>query len=598
MIRVRRCVVSEQLIVNVTDFETRVALIEGGMIVEVMIERNRDRGIVGNIYLGKVQRVLPGMQAAFVEIGTERAAFLYVGDVVSEPPEEDDEGAEDVHPEVSAIGDEDTVVTEVTAVGAPSGESISEEGSFGDDAPIEDAAVEHELDDTTRAAGVAAQSSIPGQRNAIVLESEAGRRRRKRKQQRVRKKIEELLSPGQTILVQVTKDAIGTKGPRVTCNISLPGRHLVFMPTHAHVGVSRRITDAEERQRLRELLESLAPEGGGFVVRTVSEGLSKEKLSADVEFLVSLWRDVQARSQVLSAPSLVQPELDIVLRSARDAFTTDVEKFVLDDASTFERLQRFTELLDPALAQRISLYEGKEPIFDYYGVETELSRAMSRKVWLKSGGYLVIDQAEALTAIDVNTGRFVGKRNLDDTILRTNLEAVKEVAYQLRLRNIGGMVIIDFIDMEIEEHRERVLQSLNEALKRDRARCNVIRLSELGLIEMTRQRTRESLGRQLTETCWYCEGRGVLKSKRTVVYDIFRALERQAKRFTEPVVVVHAHPEVVDVMYDEEGAALAAIEERSAKRIIVRPRGSFHQEQFDIFGTSQEAVASQARAAT
>ena len=582
---------SEQLIVNVTDFETRVALIESGMVVEVMIERNRDRGIVGNIYLGKVQRVLPGMQAAFVEIGTERAAFLYVGDVVSEPPEEDDE-EEDVHPEVSAADDDDTAVTDVSLSPSQSDQAISEDASFGEHPPLESDAESSQTPAESSASTTAAPAAKSGERTAIVLETDAGRRRRKRKQQRVRKRIEELLSPGQTVLVQVTKDAIGTKGPRVTCNISLPGRHLVFMPTHAHVGVSRRITDAEERQRLRELLESLAPEGGGFVVRTVSEGLSSDKLSADVDFLVSLWRDVQARSQVLSAPALVQPELDIVLRSARDAFTSEVEKFVVDDADTFGRLQKFTELLEPALSPRIALYSDKEPIFDYYGVETELSRAMSRKVWLKSGGYLVIDQAEALTAIDVNTGRFVGKRNLDDTILRTNLEAVKEVAYQLRLRNIGGMVIIDFIDMEIEEHRERVLQSLNEALKRDRARCNVIRLSELGLVEMTRQRTRESLGRQLTETCWYCEGRGVLKSKRTVVYDIFRALDRQAKRFSEPVVVVHAHPEVVDVMYDEESAALSAIEDRSAKRIIVRPRGSFHQEQFDIFGTSQEAVAS------
>lgn len=540
---------AEQLIVNVTDFETRVAVIEGGLVVEVLIERHRDRGIVGNIYLGKVQRVLPGMQAAFVEIGTERAAFLYVGDVYAGPAEEEP----DDEPEEADEGEEHT----------DPGLAVSAEAPDGETPP----------------------NGAP-----------AGRRRRRRKQARAHKRIEELLSPGQTVLVQVTKDAIGTKGPRVTCNISLPGRHLVFMPTHEHIGVSRRITDAGERQRLRELLEELAPAGGGFVVRTVSEGLSREKLAADVEFLVSLWRDVQERSQVLAAPSLVQPELDLVLRCARDAFTTEVEKFVVDDGATYARLKRFTELLDPGLSPRILRYEADEPIFDYYGVETELARAMSRKVWLKSGGYIVIDQAEALTAIDVNTGRFVGKRNLEDTILRTNLEAVKEVAYQLRLRNIGGMVIIDFIDMEVEEHREKVLQALVEALKKDRARCNVIRLSELGLVEMTRQRTRESLGRQLTETCWYCEGRGTLKSKRTVVYDIFRALERQAKRFTEPVVVVHAHPEVVDVMYDEESPALALVEDKCKKRIIVRPRGSFHQEQFDIFGTSHEAAAAERRA--
>jgi ribonuclease G len=527
---------SEQLIVNVTDYETRVALIENGLVVEVYIERHHGRGIVGNIYLGKVQRVLPGMQAAFVEIGTERAAFLYVGDIL---PHVDD-------PEDGEGEAEDSAEEEPLIEGAVLAEGESE-------------------------------TSVKA-------------KRRKRRKARVERKIEELLTPGQTVLVQVTKDAIGTKGPRVTCNISLPGRHLVFMPTHEHIGVSRRIIDDEERQRLRGILESVRPEQGGFVVRTVSEGLAKETLEADVEFLHSLWQDVTKRSAVLSAPALVQPELDLVLRSARDLFTQDLDKLVVDDPQTHRRLARFTELLEPSLLPRLSLYEAKEPIFDYYGIETELARAMSRKVWLKSGGYLVIDQAEALTAIDVNTGRFVGKRNLEDTILRTNLDAVKEVTYQLRLRNIGGMVIIDFIDMELQEHRDKVLAALELALKKDRARSNVVKLSELGLVEMTRQRTRESLGRQLTETCWYCEGRGALKSKRTVVYDVFRALERKAARFTEPVIVVHAHPEVVDVMYDEEAPVLEGIEKKTNKRIVVRPRGSFHQEQFDIFGTTQEVA--------
>ena len=506
---------SDQLVVNVTSFETRVALLESGLVTEVFIERHRDRGIVGNIYLGKVQRVLPGMQAAFVEIGLDRAAFLYVGDVTpsEEPPDEDEH-------------------------------HHAEEGD-------------------------------PSPRKKLAKD----------------RRIEDLLKQGQQVLVQVTKDAIGTKGPRVTCNISLPGRHLVYMPTHRHIGISRRITNEEERTRLRTILEELRPPEGGFVVRTVSEGLSREKLASDVDFLVSLWRDVGQRANVVQAPALVQPELDIVQRCVRDLFTADMDKMILDDQATYDRVARFIELLDPALMARVGAYKGGEPIFDHYGVETELARAMSRKVWLKSGGYLVIDQAEALTAVDVNTGRFVGKRNLEDTILRTNLEAVREVAYQLRLRNIGGMVIIDFIDMEIEEHREKVLEALKKELESDRARCNVVKMSELGLVEMTRQRTRESLGRQLTETCWYCEGRGTLKSKRTVVYDIFRALERQAPKLLEPAVVVQAHPEVVDLMYDEEADALRAVEAVAKKKIVVRPRGSFHQEQFDIFGTSVEAAA-------
>jgi ribonuclease G len=523
---------NEQLVVNVNEWETRVALLENGHVVEAYIERNRGRGIVGNIYLGKVQRVLPGMQAAFVEIGTERAAFLYVGDVTPPTSEEPEDHSHD-----------------------------------------EDEEAEPDEDGNAR-----------------------GRRRRRRQKQRSDKRIEQLLRPGQTVLVQVTKDAIGTKGPRVTCNISLPGRHVVFMPTHDHIGVSRRITDEEERQRLRSILEEARPEEGGFVVRTVSEGLPEQTLKADVDFLLSLWADIKARSAELSAPALVQPELDLVQRCARDLFTTEVDKLVVDDKGTLERVRRFTGLLDKELEARVFGYDGDEPVFDHYGVETELARAMSRKVWLKSGGYLVIDQAEALTAIDVNTGRFVGKRNLEDTILRTNLEAVGEVAYQLRLRNLGGMVIIDFIDMEIQDHRDKVLEALTDALKRDRARCNVVKLSELGLVEMTRQRTRESLGRQMTETCWYCEGRGTLKSKRSVVYEIFRALERKASRFTEPVIVVHAHPEVVDVMYDSESACLRRIEQTCGKTIQVRPRGSFHQEQFDIFGTSQEVASNKRRA--
>jgi ribonuclease G len=532
---------SDQLLVNVTPFETRVALVEEGAVAEVFIERHRDRGIVGNIYLGRVQRVLPGMQAAFVEIGLDKAAFLYVGDVG--PPEElpDDDGEHHHH------GDGDDEGTDLPAPVTPS-------------------------------------ASPP-----------PPRKKRPAKDRR----IEEVLKQGQDVLVQVTKDAIGTKGPRVTCNISLPGRHLVYMPTHRHIGISRRITDEAERTRLRTTLEELKPafvdekhpEVGGFVVRTVSEGLSREKLQADMEFLVQLWRDVEHRSSLVAAPVLVQPELDIVMRTARDLFTGDVEKLVIDDEATFRSVRRFVELLAPDLQARLVHYTGGEPLFEREGVETELARAMSRKVWLKSGGTLIIDQAEALTAIDINTGRFVGKRNLEETILKTNLEAVKEVAYQLRLRNIGGMVIIDFIDMEAEDAREKVLAALKQALSADRARCNVVKMSELGLVEMTRQRTRESLGRQLQETCWYCEGRGALKSKRTVVYEILRALMRQAPRLLEEVIVVQAHPEVVDLMLGEERETLDAVEKMCGRRLTVRPRGSFHQEQYDIFGTSQEALA-------
>lgn len=538
----------DQLIVNVTPFETRVALIEDNAIAEVFIERHRDRGIVGNIYLGKVQRVLPGMQAAFVEIGLDKAAFLYVGDVVppEDPPDEEPE-----HHTHSIDSDE------VDSVELP--------------APV-----------------------LP-----VAGKPDGKPDGKKPKRPSKDRRIEDVLKQGQEVLVQITKDAIGTKGPRVTCNVSIPGRHLVYMPTHKHIGISRRITDEAERARLRVILDELKPtfvdekhaEVGGFVVRTVSEGLSREKLQADMEFLVNLWRDVEKRAAVVAAPALVQPELDIVLRTARDIFTTDVDKLVIDDPTTHATVVRFVELLDPDLLPRVQLYKGPDPLFEHEGIETELSRAMSRKVWLKSGGTLIIDQAEALTAIDINTGRFVGKRNLEETIIKTNLEAVKEVAYQLRLRNIGGMVIIDFIDMEAEEQREKVLQALKSALAADRARCNVVKMSELGLVEMTRQRTRESLGRQLQETCWYCEGRGALKSKRTVVYEILRALMRQAPRLLEEVIVVQAHPEVVDLMTGEEQETLDAVQKMCGRKIAIRPRGSFHQEQYDIFGTSSESLA-------
>jgi ribonuclease G len=532
---------ADQLVVNVTPFETRVALVEEGAVAEIFIERHRDRGIVGNIYLGRVQRVLPGMQAAFVEIGLDKAAFLYVGDVV--PPDEPDDDVDDHEHDHDHDGDELPAPVVSPAAGGP-----------------------------------------PKKPKA-----RSGRDRR----------IEEVLKQGQQVLVQITKDAIGTKGPRVTCNISMPGRHLVYMPTHRHIGISRRITDEGERTRLRTTLEALKPtfvddkhpDVGGFVVRTVSEGLSREKLQADMEFLVHLWRDVEKRAAMVAAPALVQPELDIVMRTARDVFTADVDKLVIDDEATHAAVCRFVKLLDPELLSRVVRYTASEPLFEREGIETELQRAMSRKVWLKSGGTLIIDQAEALTAIDINTGRFVGKRNLEETILKTNLEAVKEVAYQLRLRNIGGMVIIDFIDMEAEDHRDKVLAALKQALQADRARCNVVKMSELGLVEMTRQRTRESLGRQLQETCWYCEGRGALKSKRTITYDILRSLMRQAPRLLEEVIVVQAHPEVVDLMVGEERETLDAVEAMCGRKLVVRPRGSFHQEQFDIFGTSHDALA-------
>lgn len=526
--------VSDRLIVNVASFETRIAYLEGGVVTELNIERNADRGLVGNIYIGKVQRVLPGMQAAFVELGIGKAAFLYVGDVVRSQPSLDPmDSLDEVEPFKNLI------------------ESDGEEKALGE------------------------------QDNDLILKV--------RRRPKERHKIEDLLKPGQEILVQVTKDLIGTKGPRVSCNISIPGRHVVFMPNYDHIGISRKIAEEEERERLRALLAQKKPPEGGFVARTVSQGVPDEKILLDCEYLVSLWNDVQNRVKKLSAPALVQPELDLLLKCVRDITHESLSRIVIDDEESYRRTVNFLEIFHQPLSEKVELYEKKEPIFESFGIESEITRAMSRKVWLRSGGYLIIDQAEALTVIDVNTGRFVGKRNLEDTILRTNLEAVREVAYQLRLRNIGGVVIIDFIDMESQSDRDKVLGALMEALKRDRARCNVVKISELGLVEMTRRRTRESLERLMCEPCFYCDGRGMLKSKQTIVYEIFRELLARGKNLFEPGIVVHAHPEVVDLVYGEEHDNLSKIEEKLQKHILVKPRGSFHQEQFDIFGSSNEA---------
>lgn len=517
---------SDQLVVNVTPFETRIAFLENSLVTELLIERNSDRGLVGNIYLGRVQRVLPGMQAAFVEIGIGKAAFLYVGDVVRALPLLDFQDST-----------EESILNDIII------------------APLEPESAEDFL----------------------------GRKKRNKERQ----KIEELLKPGQEILVQVTKDPIGTKGPRISCNISIPGRQVVFMPTYDHIGISRKINDEAERDRLKRLILQKKPPGSGFVARTASHSVSDEKILVDCDFLISLWNDIGERVAKIKAPALIQPELDIILKCARDITNESLNRLVIDDKNAFLKTKAFLERFNQSFCDRLEHYERKEPIFKYFGVEAEISRAMSRKVWLRSGGYLIIDQAEALTVIDVNTGKFVGKRNLEDTILRVNLEAVKEVAYQLRLRNIGGLVIIDFIDMEAQADREKVLQTLIEYLKKDKARCNVLRISELCLVEMTRQRTRESLERKLCEPCFYCDGKGSLKSKKTVAYEIFRELLSHGADLFEPCIIVNAHPEIVDQIYSEESDMLSNIEDQLKKQITVRPRGSFHQEQFDIFGAKQ-----------
>ncbi len=501
------------LVVNADGPETRVALIEKGVLSELFIERKKERGIVGNIYKGRVVRVLPGMQAAFVDIGVEKAAFLYVADV-------------------RGGGDFKTMFAE-----------DDEERETNDELPRE------ELAKATR-----------------------------------HQKIEDLLKEGQEVLVQVAKEPMGTKGARITSYVSLPGRHLVFMPTVDHIGISRRIGTDKERKRLREIIDSQRPKGAGFIVRTVAEGATEKELRDDMDFLIKLWREILRKNEKARPATMLYSDLDLLLRIVRDNLTESIDKLIIDSKPEFERVQKFVAAFMPQFQGRVELYESKEPIFDGYGIEVELDRAIERKVWLKSGGYLIIDAGEALTAIDVNTGKFVGKRNLEETITKNNLEACREVADQLRLRNIGGIIVVDFIDMDKEQNREKVFKAFQESLKADRAKSNVSKISELGLVEMTRKRTRESLARKLTEACFYCEGKGYLKSKTTICYEILREVRRQGDAFKEDTIVVQCHPEIAELLSTSDLEYVEQVEKRLQKKVLIKARGSFHLEHFEIVG--------------
>jgi len=500
------------LVINVDIGETRVALIEGGVLAELYLEREQDRSPVGNIYLGKVTRVLPGMQAAFVDIGLDRAAFLHVEDVV---PEED---------------------LEQLLNG------------------------EHEHED---------------------VEDDAAA-----KSKRISRKtpIRDVLKEGQDIVVQVSKGPISTKGARVTSHVAMPGRYVVYMPTVDHVGISKRIGNDKERKRLREAIDAFKPAQGGLIVRTVAQGLTKRELKADVGYLVKAWEHAaKKRQQVKRAPACLYTDLDIVLRAARDLFTEDVKKIIIDDPKEHVRLVEFVSAFMPERADDVQLYQGDAPVFDEYGIEDEISRALARKVPLASGGYLIIDQAEALTAIDVNTGRFTGRgKDLEETILQTNLEAVKEIGYQLRFRNIGGLIVLDFIDMERSSHRDKVYRALLEVLKRDKAKTTAVRVSELGLVEMTRKRTRESLGRTMHEPCFYCDGTGVLQSKTTICHEILRQLQREKDQLPGYKIIINAHPAICDMLQREQRSHMEMATNRVRRQVVLTPRREYHLEQFDL----------------
>ena len=501
-----------EIIVNRTGRETRVALMENGQLAELHVDRGDRRSYVGNVYKGRVVRVLPGMQAAFVDIGLERAAFLYAGDIY--PEFLDNAGDE-------AVEDPEQTVAEAAPRSAP-------------------------------------RAGQPP--------------------------IQDLIREGQEVLVQVAKDPIGTKGARITTHITLPGRYMVFMPTVDHVGISRRIERDRERRKLRDFVEKHRPKGCGFIVRTVCAGQPTSALKQDIDYLIATWDKIQEGNRTRKAPASIHEDHDLVLRYVRDAFTDEVERLVLDDAELYEQVISFMGDFMPQMKDRVLHYRGQDPVFDTFGIETEVGRSLGRKVWLKSGGYLIIDQTEALTAVDVNSGRFVGTSSLEDTTVQINLEAVGEIVYQLRLRNIGGIIVLDFIDMEKQGNRDRVYKAMEEELRKDRARTNILKISDLGLVEMTRKRTQEDLIRTISEACPYCEGRGYTRSRTTVLYDVLREIRREANRnHGRKTIYVNGHPDVADLMYGDELGSVETLEQTLDRRIVVRAMGHYHIERYEVY---------------
>ena len=480
---------SEEILINVTPPETRVAVIENGVVQEIIIERSKRRGLVGNIYKGKVCRVLPGMQAAFVDAGLARAAFLHASDIL---------------------------------------------GPDGDTRPDN---------------------------------------------------IQELVRDGQEVVVQVVKDPLGTKGARLTTNLSIPSRYLVYLPNMASTGISQKIEDEQERQRLRDCIALFARDmdiTGSFIVRTAAEGADAMALRADMMYLLRLWESVQLQAKRCGPRELVHEDLPLALRALRDLVGPGVEKIRIDSKASYDRAQEFAGAFIPDVAAQIEYYPGERPIFDIYGVEDEIQKALERRVELKSGGHLIIDQTEAMTTVDVNTGAFVGHRNLEETIFKTNLEAAQAICRQLRLRNLGGIVIVDFIDMTDEEHKRQVLRALEKCLARDHAKTHISAVSALGLVEMTRKRTRESLERMLCEPCPCCGGRGNLKTPETTCYEIFREILREARQFDVESLLVLASQEVVDLLLDEESTNLAELEQFIGKPIRLQAETLYSQEQYDV----------------
>lgn len=500
------------ILINASPYENRIALVDSGNLLEFYLERPAEQGLVGNIYCGRVVRVLPGMQAAFVDIGLERAGFLYVDDVLLSPCE-------------------------------------FERRLAVQDQPF----------------------------NQIITTAEI-----REQPPATQLNISDLLTEGQNVLVQISKEPIGTKGARLTCHITLPCRNLVFMPLTDHIGISRKIEDEDIRQKLREKIEGLRPPGTGFIVRTVAEHATEAELEADMEFLLLLWDDIKSHCGRVSAPSLVYKDLDMILRSVRDLFTEDVKELIVDSKPVHDRLLTFMQTFAPELKSKVVYYDRDVPLFESYGIEVDINRALDKKVWLRSGGYIIIETTEALTVIDVNTGRFVGKKDQAETIFKTNMEAVKEIAYQLRLRNIGGIIIVDFIDMDNEQHRDELFLAFQDAIRKDKNRVNILRISEFGLVQMTRKRSLENLSQMMCETCMYCEGEGFVKSRRTICYEIFRKITRDADKYPGNKVYIKVHPQVADMLLEEETVYIDMLQKETGKQFTIISLRDTHISRYEI----------------
>jgi Rne/Rng family ribonuclease len=542
---------NKEMIISSNDHDTRVAILEEDQVVEIFIERERQRGVVGNIYKGRVSKVLPGMQSSFVDIGLERDAFLYVSEVVNTVEEFDRlESGDDDEPAMAAVAE-------------PSSEATA----------------------------VAAEPAVQPPGNGVERRSSSrGDSRAQSRDDRPQPKIEDLLKEGQEVLVQVVKEPLGTKGARLTSHVTMPGRFLVFMPTVDHVGVSRKIDSREERSRLRGIVREFREEHGftgGVIIRTAAGGRSKEDIVSDLTYFHQVWTEIRQRMEARRPPAVLFQEQSLVTKLLRDLLTEDYTAIRIDHEQEYRRVITLVERIMPNLLSRVKLYTKEFPIFEEYGVQAEIDKALRSKVWLKSGGYLVINQTEALVAIDVNTGRYVGKRTgrLEDTIVKTNLEAVKEIVRQIRLRDLGGIIVLDLIDMEEKKNRQKVFQEVEKELRKDRSPSKALQVSDFGLVIVTRKRVKQSIERQLTDPCPYCSGSGSIKSASTICYEILTEMKKIGAEIEGQGVILRVNPDIARALKEEESALLRDLQQTLGKPVTVKADTHLHHEQFDVMAT-------------